>query len=196
MKLPDRDFIKKLHEKYAPSPLTLDMVWTHCQIVAEIAEQLIDSNHLVADRELVRVGALLHDIGAYKFIDAEGVFDEKHYIQHGVEGCGILNHEQLDEHLARIAERHTGVGLTKEHILTTNLPLLPKDYIAESLEERLVMYADKFHSKPPHFNAYESYMAHARKFGEENAKKFEAFAQEFGIPDLKELSQKYNQPIL
>lgn len=48
---------------------------------------------------------------------------------------------------------HTGVGLTKEDVLVQGLPLPPADYVAITPEERLVMYADKFHSKttPPTF---------------------------------------------
>jgi hypothetical protein len=42
-----------------------------------------------------------------------------------------------------------------------------QDFTAESLEERLVMYADKFHSKPPRFNSFAQYVAHAAKFGQE-----------------------------
>lgn len=187
--------IQALHYKYAASDIAYDLIFVHCQAVADIAEQLIDSNNIDIDKDLVRTGALLHDIGGYKFIDKDGEFFGE-YICHGIEGCAILKQENAPEELCRIAERHTGVGLTKEHIIESNLPLPHRDLVAETLEEQLIMYADKFHSKPPRFNSYENYKEHAREFGEENVTKFEAFADKFGIPDLEPLSKKYNHAIV
>ena len=63
--------------------------------------------------------------------------------------------------------------------------------MAETVEERLVMYADKFHSKNPKFNSFESYRKIALKFGEENAQKFDNFAKEFGVPNLDKLANNY-----
>lgn len=191
----NREQIEQLHQKYATSETAYNFIYTHCQAVADIAAQLIESRGLNVDKELVRTGALLHDIGGYKFIGADGNFDP-HYICHGVEGYTILQQEGLPENLCRIAERHTGVGLTKEHIIESHLPLPHRDLVAETLEEELIMYADKYHSKPPRFNSYESYRAHAQKFGESNALKFENFAKKFGIPNLKPLSEKYGHPIM
>lgn len=190
------DQIKALHRKYAPNPKVFEYVFSHCQIICEIVEQLISKGNFQCDIELVKSGALVHDIGVYKVTDKEGVEDKKNYIKHGVEGYKILKDEGLPEPLCRIAERHTGVGITKEQILANNLPLLPKDYIAETIEEKLVMYADKFHSKnPDHFNSFESYRKYVGRFGEESVKKFEELAVLFGQPDLETLSEKYSQKI-
>ena len=186
--------IQRLHRKHATSDTAYDFIYIHCQAVADIARQLINSNNLKVDEELIQTGALLHDIGAYKFIDADGNFDSE-YICHGVEGYKILKAEGLPETLCRIAERHTGVGLTKEHIVESNLPLPHRDLIAETLEEELIMYADKYHSKPPRFNSFESYRVHAQRFGKDNVLKFEAFAKKFGVPNLQPLSKKYGHPI-
>ena len=188
--------IESLHRKYAPSPQVFETVFTHCHIVWEIAGQLIRVKNLKVQEELVMSGALLHDIGAYTFIDVENHFDEKRYIRHGIEGYKILKEEGLPEELCRIAERHTGVGITKRQIINRNLPLPLKDYTAETIEEQLIMYADKFHSKNPQFNSFDWYRAYTQRFGEDTVKKFEEFSHIFGIPELESLSIKYRQPIV
>lgn len=190
------DEITALHKKYAPSPKVFDFVFPHCKIVCEIAEELIKKSNIQCDIELVKIGALIHDIGVYKVTDIDGVEDRKNYIRHGVEGYKILKDEGLPESLCRIAERHTGVGIRKDEILERNLPLPPKDYIAETIEEMLVMYADKFHSKnPDNFNSFESYKKFVSRHGEEHVKKFEELGVMFGKPDVEALAKKYNQPI-
>ncbi len=192
----DINQIKLLHSKYAGSKYALELVFNHCQIVWEIAEQLIKRNKLVLENDLVKNGGFLHDIGAYRFIDEKGVFDEKNYIKHGIEGYKILKEEGLPEELCRMAERHTGVGIPKEQIIKRGLLLPAKDYIAETIEEKLVMYADKFHSKNPRFNSFDYYREYAKRFGEENQEKFVELANMFGIPDLELLSEKYHQPVV
>ena len=189
--------IKTLHQKHAPSPEVFESVFSHCQIVCEIAEELISKSDIQCDVELVKSGALIHDIGVYKLTDKEGVEDRKNYIRHGIEGYKILKDEGFPESLCRIAERHTGVGISRDQIFANNLPLPPKDYIAETIEEKLVMYADKFHSKnPDNFNSFESYRTFVRRHGEESVKKFEELAILFGKPDIEAFSRKYNQPII
>ena len=58
MNLPTLEQIETLHHKYAPSEAGFDLVFTHCQIVSEIAEQSITSKHLNVDAELVKVGCM------------------------------------------------------------------------------------------------------------------------------------------
>jgi uncharacterized protein len=198
MQLPTFDEIEALHKKHAPSDKVFDLIFTHCKIIADIAEQLIAKNNLDIDVELVKVGCLLHDIGVYPLLDEDGNRrDGLHYITHGSRGEVILRDEGYPEVLWRIASHHTGVGLTKEDIENQNLPLPKQDYIAETKEERLVMYADKFHSKgsSPHFNSYDQYKELVRQFGEHKVEQFEEMANEFGIPDLQPLSEKYGYPI-
>ncbi len=140
-------------------------------------------------------GALLHDVGTYSLMNTKGEFDESNYIQHGMEGYDLLKKEGFDEIICRFAERHTGVGISKGEIIKENINLPPNNYFAESMEEKLVMYADKFHSKDPQFNSFDTYREHIRRFGEEKVKKFESFRELFGIPDLEPLAEKYNHPI-
>ena len=189
---------KSLHKKYAPSKTAFDLVYTHCLIVHDIAAQLIDTNNLLIDRDLVLMGALLHDIGAYTLIDSDGVVIKgASYVRHGVEGEAILAKENYSIELQRIASHHTGVGITKEDILTQQIPIPMNDYVAESDEELLIMYADKFHSKshPPQFNSYEWYMQYVERFGKDKPPKFNVMAEKFGKPNLKSIQIIYKHPI-
>lgn len=191
---PSIEQIKELHHKYAPSERVFALVWQHSQIVAEIAEKLIKKNNLNVDRDFVRTGSLLHDIGAYLFVSPDVVFDKEQYIRHGYEGAQLLEKEGYPTELCTLVERHVGVGLTKELIKNPSLP--KKDYLPQTVEEKLVLYADKFHTKIPAFYSVKGYKNYvANRFGGNVVKRFEKLVQEFGIPDLPALSKKYQQPI-
>lgn len=198
MKLPTFEEIVALHKKYAPTDSIFNLVFTHCQIVWEIANQLITVNSLEVNMEVVEAASLLHDIGVYELFDKNGnEIDKKQYISHGVKGEAMLKSENYSEVICRIASHHTGVGLSKEDILTLNLPLPVQDYVAETIEERLVMYSDKFHSKtePPCFNSFEWYKKYVGKFGESKTVVFQELADEFGVPDLKPMLLKYGHEL-
>jgi uncharacterized protein len=193
--LPDTASVKVLHEKYAPDTKAFDLVYTHCSIVKDIALELLKLNPKTGvDIELVVAGCLLHDIGTYSLY-INGKFDQEQYLTHGLRGSAILKDEGLDVRLQRIASHHTGVGISKEEIIAKNLPLPHEDFLAETIEERLVMYADKFHSKGPQFNSYATYKKRVGSFGTGKAAQFEALSLEFGIPDLEVLAVKYGHPI-
>ena len=83
---------------------------------------------------------------------------------------------------ARVCERHTGAGLTAEEIEKQNLPLPHKDFLPETIEEKLICYADKFYSKthPKVEKTLEQAMASLRKFGDEGAARFEEWVKLFG----------------
>ena len=186
--------ILSLHKKYAPSDAVYDLVFTHCRIVRDIALQLIDDNTLSVDKDLVMVGALLHDIGVHPLFGADGKLrKDVHYITHGTEGETILKNEGYPESIWRFASHHTGVGLSSQDITDQNLPLPPRNYLAESDEELLVMYADKFHSKttPPYFNSYEWYEEYVKRFGSHKSVAFKQMAHQFGKPDLRRLQKEY-----
>jgi uncharacterized protein len=126
--LPTIEDIKSLHQKHAPSDAAFDLVFTHCQIVWEIAEQLMDKSHPAVDRAFVQVACLLHDIGVYRLYLPNGEIDHKNYIKHGVLGYELLKEEGFDERLCRMASCHTGVGLSKQEVIDEGLPLPPQDY--------------------------------------------------------------------
>lgn len=198
MQIPTPQQIESLHKKYAPNALAFNEVWQHCIIVKNISVWCINNSKLAhVDQELVEAGCLLHDMGVYKLYKSDGQLDYDNYIMHGTLGYQILIDEGFSEELCRFASHHTGVGITAEEIKKNGLPLPPEDYLAESLEERLVMYADKFHSKDPsQFNSTTFYKNHlATKLGLEKVQLFEEMIAEFGTPPVKQLAKEYNQPL-
>ena len=100
----------------------------HCKAVRDIALKIADCTN--ADRRLVEVGALLHDIGRSR----------THGIEHGIEGAKIAREIGLPESIVRIIERHMGAGISKEEAKKLGLPF--KDYIPQTLEEKIVAHAD------------------------------------------------------
>ena len=58
----------------------------------------------------------------------------------------MLRNEGLPKH-ALVAERHTGTGITIEQIEREELPIPERNYCPQSLEEKIICYADKFYSK-------------------------------------------------
>jgi len=196
MNFPTAQEIKLLHKKYAPTNDAFNLVFTHCQIIWDIAEQLIRNSNLSVDMELVKAGCLLHDIGLYKLIDTAGNIDPQH-IKHGILGHDLLRHEGYPEIICRFASHHTGVGLTKADVLAQKLPLPMQSYVPETAEEALVTYADKFHSKsqPPCFITYKKYKEYVAGFGSDKVERFERMAKQFGLPDLDPIITKYGHEV-
>jgi uncharacterized protein len=190
--------IRQLHERHAPTAEALDLVYTHCQIVAAIAGQLLAASGFAADANLVRAGCLLHDIGVYQLYNGAGQLDHAHYIRHGVLGQELLRAAGFPEVICRFAAHHTGVGLTAGDVLRQELPLPPGDYLAETPEETVVMYADKFHTKstPPAFVTAAAYAASVRRFGADKVAAFAAMREALGQPDLAPLALVYGQRVI
>ena len=114
-----------LLKKYGAS----EDVVRHVKQVRDYALEIAEQNQS-ADRELVEAGALLHDIGR----------TQTHGIDHAVAGAEILRREGVDDRIVRIVERHIGAGLTREDAEYLGLP--PKDYLPETIEEKIVCHAD------------------------------------------------------
>jgi uncharacterized protein len=193
MQIPADKEIRALHEKHAPSREAFDLIYTHCEIVCRVAEQLLPGSGPDLDAELVRAGSLLHDIGVYRLYDAAGELDHSPYVRHGLLGHELLSEEGFAEAICRFCSHHTGMGLSRDDVLSQGLPLPVADYLAETSEEQLVMYADKFHSKtePPSFVTAASYAARIRRFGEDKASAFESMRERFGEPDLTPFISMY-----
>ncbi|MEU0989086.1 HD domain-containing protein [Streptomyces sp. NPDC005953] len=198
MILPTVNEVRALHERYAPSQEVLDLVLTHCEIVCDLAAQLVARTALPIDGDLVRVGALLHDIGAYRLYDQDGRLDHRNYIRHGVLGYEILREEGFPEPLRRFCSCHTGVGLTRHDIREQKLDIPEADYVAETVEEQLVMYADKFHSKttPPTFLTADSFAARMERFGADKVQAFGVLRAQFGEPDLTSARARYGHALI
>jgi uncharacterized protein len=97
-------------------------------------------------------------------------------------GRDILEKEgYLD--LALVCERHIGVGITKQEIIEKKLPLPPRDMVPQTLEEKIIAFADKFFSKVPERvdkeKSVEEIKKELRKYGEEKVRIFETWYKEF-----------------
>jgi len=197
--LPTDQQIEQLHRKYAKTDADFNLVYQHCQAIEAIVVQLLNAKPIAGiNRDLLHVGCLLHDIGAYEVLE-DGQFVQG--VRHGIFGEDILRNEGLPDSVARIASRHTGVGLTQQDVIDQGLPIPVADYLAETNEERLIMYADKFHSKsnpplePPYFCTFEWFYESVQKFGPDKVTKFDTLADLFGKPDLVLLSGHFGHEI-
>lgn len=106
----------------------------HCKAVSEIAVQIAEAcarKGLKVDLKLVLVGALLHDIGRSK----------THDINHVVKGSEIARSLKLPESLVSIIECHAGGGIAVDEAKRLGWPV--GRYIPQTLEEKIVTYADK-----------------------------------------------------
>ena len=108
-----------------------DHVVKHSLFVSHEAKKTaekIKQNGYDIDVDFVEIAALIHDIGRCK----------THSIRHGVEGAKII--KRYSDKLARVCETHIGAGLTKEEAISLGLPA--KDYLPETLEEKVIAHAD------------------------------------------------------
>ncbi|MBQ7495014.1 MAG: HDIG domain-containing protein [Bacteroidaceae bacterium] len=146
--------VEELIDKYYPeagpahAALLRHILVTHSRSVAEMAVDIARRHpELGADEQFLWEGAMLHDIGIF-LTDAPGIqcFGTEPYIRHGLLGGELLRREGYPRH-ARVAERHTGTGLTIDTIRQQNLPLPLQDFSPETIEEQIICYADKFFSK-------------------------------------------------
>lgn len=155
----------------------------HSESVARRALQIADLHpELHIDRDFVLNAAMLHDIGIIR-VDAPGIecYGTDPYIRHGICGAEMLRAEGLDESYARVCERHTGAGLTLDDIVSQNLPLPHRDLQPETIEEKLICYADKFYSKT-HLDrekTYEQAEKSLAKFGGDTLARFRAMKELF-----------------
>ncbi|HNR43990.1 MAG TPA: TIGR00295 family protein [Methanofastidiosum sp.] len=106
----------------------------HCINVSNYAIEIAEkaSKDFEIDLYLVEIGGLLHDIGRSK----------TNGIHHGVIGAEILRNRNVDEKIALICERHIGSGIDKKDAEIFGLP--PRNYMPETIEEKIVCHADNF----------------------------------------------------
>jgi uncharacterized protein len=106
----------------------------HCETVAELAVEIAEvckENGISVDRKLVEIGALLHDIGRSK----------THSVHHAIVGAKIVKSLGLPEPVVSIIKKHVGGGIDAKEAKRLGWP---KDiYIPQTLEEKIVSYADK-----------------------------------------------------
>ncbi|MDD1671075.1 MAG: HDIG domain-containing protein, partial [Methanomicrobiales archaeon] len=103
-------------------------VIAHARAVTGLA--LLFSENSVVDRDLVRAGAMLHDIG-------RGM---THGIDHAQRGADLARSLGVPPAVASIIERHIGAGMTADECTLEGL--LARDCMPGTLEEKIVANAD------------------------------------------------------
>ena len=134
------DYLSLIDKYYAEQPQLRHILLTHSRQVADRALQIIDRHPQwekdgLVDRRFVEEAAMLHDIGII-YCNAPKIYCNGPHAY--IEG--------LPKH-ALVAERHTGTGITIEQIEREELPIPERDYCPQSIEEKVICYADKFYSK-------------------------------------------------
>ena len=136
-------------DKYYPDDNELRAIYMkHARQVADLALAINLTRAVGLDPLDVEGAAMLHDVGIFG-TNAPGIHchGAASYMRHGVIGGELLRREGAPEAWARVAERHTGTGITKEDILMQDLDLPVEDYCPVTMLEKLICYADKFYSK-------------------------------------------------
>lgn len=103
----------------------------HCIRVAKKAIEIAQRTGANVDMEIVGRGALFHDLGKAK----------THEIEHGKIGAEIGQKLGISKPIIDIMEKHIRGGLTRGEAKELGLPV--KDYSLKTLEEKIVIYADR-----------------------------------------------------
>lgn len=103
----------------------------HSVRVAQKALDVAARVGIYLDMELIARGALFHDLGKSR----------THDIEHGKIGAEIGAGLGLPEAVTAVMEKHIRGGLTGEEAKELGLPV--KDYTLKTLEERIIIYADR-----------------------------------------------------
>lgn len=101
----------------------------HCEAVYRKAMKMAEDFEDV-DLDLIKTGAMLHDIGRSK----------THGIEHAVEGAKIAKELGYGSDVCNIIERHIGAGITAKEAVELGLP--EKSYVPQTLEEKIVAHSD------------------------------------------------------
>ena len=103
----------------------------HSVKVAEKALEIADRTNKELDIEFIGRGALFHDLGKAK----------THGITHGKIGAEMGKAMGLPDGINAVMEKHIRGGLSDAEAKELNLPA--KDYTLRSIEERIIIYADR-----------------------------------------------------
>lgn len=183
---PERlNYFEIIHKYIDPSSFTYAVYIPHVVLVTQRSLSIARGLGLSAEsQQFIEEAAMLHDIGVIKVNSPKlATTGDLPYVCHGNQGRIILEAEGLPKH-ALVAERHTGVGIPLAQIVERDLPLPHRDMLAESIEEKIISYADLFYSKrlaklwiPEAADEIEAELA---EFGEDQVAIFREWHEEFG----------------
>lgn len=106
-----------------------DYIIDHCKVVYERSKD-ITKHYDNVDLDLIKAGCMLHDVGR----------TITNGIEHAYIGADLLRQINVDEKICLITERHIGAGITREEAKSLGLP--DRNYVPETLEEKIVAHAD------------------------------------------------------
>ena len=179
------EFVDRLISKYADNEELKRLLITHSQCVAKKALRITDRCGLgdSVDHHFLWDASMLHDIGIV-MCDAPSIHchGSLPYLCHGIAGAELLRNEGVQESYRRVCERHTGSGILADEIIKKGLPLPKRDYLPETLEEKLICYADKFYSKsedPTKEKSRERILESLKRHGEAALERFLEFEKIF-----------------
>ena len=178
------DYFRIIHRYIPPDSPTYAVYLPHVAAVTAKALRLAHRMGLdEAQLRFIEEAAMLHDIGIVRVHAPQlGCTGDLPYLAHLLEGRRILEAEGLTAH-ALVAERHVSVGILRDEVLAQGLPLPPRDFVPQTLEERLISWADLFFSKKPGELWRELSLAEARqrvgKYGPRQQRTFDAWRAEF-----------------
>ncbi len=178
-----------LSQFVSPTSQLWPILLTHSRCVADLAVRIALAHpELSPDIDFVREAAMLHDVGVVQ-TDAPSIycFGSLPYICHGIAGRQLLDSVNLPRH-ALVCERHTGSGLTTDYIVANNLPLPQRDMTPQSVEEKIVCFADKFFSKSKNLTQQKSFeraLSSVAKYGDDSRQRFLQLDQLLHIDTLQ-----------
>lgn len=106
-----------------------DYIIDHCKVVYERSRDICKYYDDV-DLDLIKAGCMLHDVGR----------TITNGIEHAYLGADLLRELNVDEKICLITERHIGAGITPDEAKSLGLP--DRNYIPETLEEKIVAHSD------------------------------------------------------
>ena len=133
----------------------------HCKTVEksamQIAERLVKAG-IKVNLNLVKFGALLHDIGRAK----------DHSVRQGITGYEILQkYPEVPEEVRLIVKYHVGAGITEEEAI--QLKIEPaQDLLPTTIEEKIISYGDNLVSGVRIRSFQDTLKDFEKKFGEES----------------------------
>lgn len=178
------DYFSIIHRYISPESDFYRIYLPHVTLVTNKALKIARRLGLEQSQlQFIEEAGMLHDIGIINVKSNKAKTESQlPYICHGNEGRKILEAEGLPKH-ALVAERHTGVGITLHEIEERDLPLPHHDMTAQSIEEKIISYADLFFSKRPGILWQEESVADIEAelsaYGAENVDIFREWQQQF-----------------
>ena len=151
--LPTREETLKILKELKLKKNIIRHVISVCEKAMDIARKIHDNGHAI-NLPLVEIGALIHDIGRSR----------TNKIEHAIEGAKIIEELGFSKKLCRIAETHLLGGLSEEDAMILGLPA--KSYLPETLEEKIVCYADKLINGSKEVSIEQRFLKWKKRFGD------------------------------